>query len=182
MYIQAFRGKTMNRSTHLLALASAALLSSVQGQTAPPVPVMAPDTMAAVSSDAATRTVRVNLIAGQGTMNNGLNFNGAAKGDKTLTVPLGWTVEVAFSNMGRAPHNALVLAGPNLPTTFNPAKVPFAGASTKVIAPGGAGEKTTFVANRPGSYYLLCAVGKHAQNGMYIKMVVANSIKAATFQ
>lgn len=138
--------------------------------------------MAAVSSDAATRTVRVNLIAGQGTMNNGLNFNGAAKGDKTLTVPLGWTVEVAFSNMGRAPHNALVLAGPNLPTTFNPAKVPFAGASTKVIAPGGAGEKTTFVANRPGSYYLLCAVGKHAQNGMYIKMVVANSIKAATFQ
>ena len=76
----------------------------------------------------------------------------------------------------------LVLAGPNLPTTFNPARVPFAGAATKVIAPGGPGEMTKFTANRPGSYYLLCTVGRHAQNGMYVKLVVANSVRAATYE
>ena len=49
---------------------------------------------AVVTSDAATKTVRLNLVAGQGAANNGLNYNGSAKGEKTLTVPLGWTVEV----------------------------------------------------------------------------------------
>ena len=179
----------MNRfSPALLVLAAMTSLQTAAAQASAPA---APATMtmpaaspasAVIINDAAARTVRVNLIAGQGPNNNGLNYNGAAKGEKTLTVPLGWTVEIDLSNAGRAPHNALVLAGPDLPTNFNPARTPFPGAATKVIAPGGAAETTKFTAARPGSYYLLCGVGRHAQNGMYLKLVVANSLKAATYQ
>lgn len=181
----------MKRAVLFALIAATAAVTQAQGTPAAPTmpatsaaaaTAAAPATATILSNDAAAKTVRVNLVAGQGPNNNGLNYNGASKGEKTLTVPLGWTVEVAFSNAGRAPHNALALAGPNLPTTFNPARVPFAGAMTKVIAPGGAGETIKFTVNRPGSYYILCSVGRHAQNGMYIRMVVANSLKAATYQ
>ncbi|WP_407570274.1 sulfocyanin-like copper-binding protein [Deinococcus altitudinis] len=163
--------------------AQTASLSPLAGASAAPAAQPAPMNMAAVVvNDAATRTAKVNLVAGQGTANNGLNYNGASKGEKTLTVPLGWTVEVTLTNAGRAPHNMLVLTGSALPTAIDPARVPFPGAVTKVIAPGGAAETTKFTANRPGSYTLLCGVGRHAQNGMYIKLVVTNSVKAATYQ
>ncbi|MGY2893721.1 sulfocyanin-like copper-binding protein [Deinococcus sp. UYEF24] len=163
--------------------AQTASLSQMAGASAAPAAQPATMNMAAVVvNDAATRTVKVNLVAGQGTANNGLNYNGSSKGEKTLTVPLGWTVEVNLTNAGRAPHNMMVMTGSALPTTIDPARVPFPGAVTKVIAPGGGGEMTKFTANRPGSYYVLCGVGRHAQNGMYIKLVVTNSIKAATYQ
>ncbi len=162
--------------------AQTASFSQVAGASAAPAAQPAMNMAAVVVNDAATKTVTVNLVAGQGPANNGLNYNGSSKGEKTLTVPLGWTVEVSLTNAGRAPHNMLVLAGPNLPATLSPARVSFPGAATKVIAPGAAGEMTKFTANRPGSYYLLCGVGKHAQAGMYIKLVVANSIKEATYQ
>jgi len=40
----------------------------------------------------------------------GFNFNGAAKGQLTVTVPLGDTVNVTFSNNSQLPHSAQIVA------------------------------------------------------------------------
>lgn len=135
-----------------------------------------------VTTDAASKTVRVNFVAGQGSHNNGLNYNGDARGEKTLTVPLGWTVEVRLGNAGRMPHDFAVVAGSTPPTNAAQTRLAFGGAATKVVLPGGAAEAATFTANRPGTYLILCRVGRHAQNGMYLKMTVANGIKTASYE
>ncbi len=136
----------------------------------------------AVTSNAASKTVQVKFVAGQGTHNNGLNYNGDAKGEKTLTVPLGWTVEVSLSNAGRMPHDFAVVTGTAVPANAAGARLAFQNAATKVMLPSTAAETTKFVANRPGTYLILCRVGRHAQNGMYVKLTVTNGIKAASYR
>ncbi|WP_027481590.1 sulfocyanin-like copper-binding protein [Deinococcus pimensis] len=162
--------------------ASAALAQSGTTSTTTTTTQAAPAMVMAVTSDASTKTVKVNLMSGMGTANGGLNYNGDSKGDKTLTVPLGWTVEVMLGNSGRMPHNALVFAGSAVPATIDPSKVAFKGAATAVVGPGQTPVSTSFVASRPGSYVLLCGVGRHAANGMWIKMTVANGIKEASYK
>lgn len=136
-----------------------------------------------ITANAASKTVKVGFVAGHGTHNNGLNYNGDAKGEKTLTVPLGWTVEVSLSNAGKMPHDFAVVAGTALPANPFTARLAFPNAATTVTAPGtSAAAPATFVANRPGTYFILCRVGKHAQNGMYLKLNVVNGVKTATYQ
>lgn len=165
----------MNRlalSAVLLTALAPALAQSSGTASAPPT----------VTSRAATKTVQVGFVSGHEGHNNGLNYNGDAKGEKTLTVPLGWTVEVSLSNAGKMPHDFAVVAGSTLPTDFSKVRLAFPNAATSVIAPGGAAATTRFVANRPGTYLILCRVGRHAQNGMYVKMTVSNSVKAPTYR
>lgn len=154
----------------------AAVAQTAASTTAPMTP------SAIVTSDAASKTVRVNFTAGHGTHNNGLNYNGDAKGEKTLTVPLGWAVEVRLSNAGRLPHDFAVFTGTAVPANLGTARLAFANAAAPVTAPGGTAEPVKFAADRPGSYVILCRVGRHAQNGMYLKMTVANGIKAPSYR
>jgi len=49
------------------------------------------------------------LIAGYNGNAGGFNFNGAAKGQLTVTVPLGDTVNVTFSNNSQLPHSAQIV-------------------------------------------------------------------------
>ncbi|MFC4424931.1 sulfocyanin-like copper-binding protein [Deinococcus navajonensis] len=160
-------------------LASAAL-AQTSGTTAPMTGMAMPP---AIKADAAKKTVQVTFVAGHGTTNNGLNYNGDAKGEKTLTVPLGWTVEVTLNNTGRMPHDFAVIAGSTLPANPFTARLAFPNAATTVVPPAGStAAPAKFIANRPGTYFILCRVGKHAQNGMYVKMQVVNGAKAVTYQ
>ena len=160
------------------ALLIATATAQAQGSTPQPAPQ--PPTL---TMDAASKTVKVKFVAGHGSHNNGLNYNGDAKGEKTLTVPLGWTVEVGLSNAGKMPHDFAVVAGTALPASPFTARLAFPNAATSVLAAGApAPTSTTFVANRPGTYFILCRVGKHAQNGMYLKLNVVNGVKTATYQ
>lgn len=157
----------------LLATATPALAQDSTSTAQPPT----------LTVNAAAKTVKVGFVAGHGGHNNGLNYNGDAKGEKTLTVPLGWTVEVGLSNAGKMPHDFAVVAGTALPANPFTARLAFPNAATSVLAPGAAtSAPTSFVANRPGTYFILCRVGKHAQNGMYLKLKVANGVKTATYQ
>ena len=45
-----------------------------------------------VTSNAAGKTATITVDANQGTVNGGLNFNGAAKASKSFTIPAGWNV------------------------------------------------------------------------------------------
>lgn len=162
-----------------LALTVLVLAAPALAQTAAPSTDPAP----VVTTDAASKTVRVNFIAGHGDHNRGLNYNGDAKGEKTLTVPLGWTVEVGLDNAGKMPHDFAVVNGLDVPANPMAAHLAFTGAATSVLAPGGkTGTPTKFTANRPGAYLILCRVGKHAQNGMYVKLNVVNGLRAATYR
>ena len=135
-----------------------------------------------ITVDRDTRTVKVEFISGHGAHNNGLNYNGDAKGEKTLTVPLGWTVEMTMSNAGRLPHDFAVVTGTTLPTNVGTARLAFPNAASKVIMTGAVTEPVKFTANRPGSYLILCRVGRHAANGMYVKLAVANSVKEVSYK
>ncbi|HEX6965219.1 MAG TPA: sulfocyanin-like copper-binding protein, partial [Gemmatimonadaceae bacterium] len=77
-----------------------------------------------VSYDAGTKTVAITLISAATSTNGGLNFNGGSKGDQTITVPVSWTVRIAFRNHDIIPHSALVIRN-QTPIPVTPSKPAF---------------------------------------------------------
>ena len=63
-----------------------------------------------MSYDPAAKTVSLKLYAAHGSVNGGMNFNGASNGGSTITVPVGWSVSWNFTNEDAIPHSAIVLA------------------------------------------------------------------------
>ena len=130
--------------------------------------------------DSATKTATFQLVAGQSKLNSGLNFNGFNDGKLTLTVPQNWNVVVQFINKDpNLPHSAEVVdttkpmpAGPMDPT-FPRAM------TTKLMVGHASGETDTFrfVANKPGSYLIFCAVPGHGLAGMWIRLTVSPTDK-----
>lgn len=142
-------------------------------------------TLAASPVQTSGQKVTLSLIAGQGTANGGLNFNGGFKGNKTFTVPLGSTVRIDFQNMGNMPHSFVLRQGGAVPTDADASDAAFPGAYAPMKVE--AGLKTgqhqlvTFKANKAGSYYLVCGIPGHALGGQYINLVVSKTAKVASF-
>ena len=131
------------------------------------------------------KNVTLDLNAGQGQSNNGLNFNGGYKGDKTFTVPLGARVTVKFHNAGMMPHS-FVVVGAAAPKDAEVADAVFKGAYAPSnveagLQPGGSAT-VKFAANKAGTYSIVCGVPGHAAAGQYIKLVVSKTVKAASFK
>jgi len=133
--------------------------------------------------DTVTKTASFQLIAAQTVLNSGLNFNGFNDGKLTLTVPQNWNVVIQFTNKdANLPHSAEIIdtikpmpAGPVDPT--------FARAATiKLLEgmPNGAGDTFRFVANKPGSFLIFCAVPGHGLAGMWIRLKVSPTDKQPT--
>jgi sulfocyanin len=128
------------------------------------------------------KTVALTLIASLGSTQGGFNFNGGANGKLTITVPLGDKVNVTFSNMGPVMHSAQIVAYSKTPPTSAVSDA-FKGAHTPNPMAGTAkGVKQTFsfVANKAGTYMLICAVPGHAAAGMWDYFVVSKTAKAAS--
>jgi sulfocyanin len=134
------------------------------------------------------KVVQLNLIAGYGSANSGFNFDGAAHGQMTITIPLGDTVDATFTNQAQgAQHNAVVIAYTrSLPSSVStPA---FTGAATprqgfgQGFTPGAAAKPLTFsfVANKTGNYMVVCGIAGHALAGMWDNLVVSASAKTAS--
>ncbi len=172
---------TMKKPVMIAFLLASAALAQTPAMTA--VPMTGMDMPPTIKADSAEKTVQVTFVAGHGMNNNGLNYNGDAKGEKTLTVPLGWTVEVNLNNTGRMPHDFAVIAGSTLPANPATTALAFPDAATAIVPPAGAtAAPAKFIANRPGTYFILCRVGKHAQNGMYVKMQILEGAKVVTYK
>jgi len=118
--------------------------------------------------DAATRTATLRLVAGYGTVNGGLDFDGLTAGALRVGVPAGWTVVIDLRNVAAIPHSAAVV------TASGTAPV-FAGASVadpvKGVAPGGRA-RFHFVASAAGSYRIACLVPGHEAAGMWAALTV----------
>ena len=136
------------------------------------------------SSASAVRghTVFVTLIAGETQAASGFNFNGYANGEMTLTVPLGWTVNVVFENAVTVPHSVAVLPY-STPQPAEGTKPVFPRAATTNLLSGlprGARATFSFVANKPGTYEFACGVSGHAVAGMWDFLIVSPTATGPT--
>ena len=122
-----------------------------------------------------TKSVQFQLIAGFSGLNGALNFNGFGDGGLTFTVPAGWHVVIHFNNHdGMLAHSAIVIADSVVPIVgaTSPA---FSQAVTLRVQEGlSATERDDmkFVADKAGSYLLICGVPGHAAAGMWIRFKV----------
>jgi hypothetical protein len=139
----------------LLLLAGGSAASAYEAQ-----PLGKPDPRQFLSWDASGRVVRLKLLAGLGSANNGFNFDGYGRGELLVTIPLGWRVVVDCENRGGTRHSCAVVKGslstrPAFPGAASPA--PITG-----LAPG---TKATFSfrAARIGSFRFACLVPGHEQ-------------------
>jgi len=136
--------------------------------------------------DTTAKTATFQLTAGLTQLNGGLNFNGFNDGKLTLTVPTNWTVVLRFANHdANLPHSAEVVdttkpmpAGPVEPPAFPRAMT----VQGRLLQGLGSGEMDSvrFVANKPGSYMIFCAVPGHGLAGMWIRLKVSPTEKRPT--
>ncbi len=130
------------------------------------------------------KTVRLVLIASYNAANYGMNFDGFSKGGAKCVVPLGWNVEVAFTNRSAVPHSAVVVerAMAKRVQMGDPA---FEGASTTQPlrgTTGSKGETFRFKASEAGDYAIACGFPAHAANGHWIALEVSDTAKEPSLQ
>lgn len=127
-------------------------------------------------ADETEKIARVNLVAGESDVNQGLNFNGYANGEVAIIIPQGWRVEVVLTNPSSMPHSAAIVPPDTLELSeeVGPA---FPGAVLPVL-PTGATEDFSFVADEVGEYNLICPVAEHAPLGMWLRFVVSDEVSA----
>ena len=121
-----------------------------------------------LSYDPAARSATLKLVAGYKGVNRGLSYDGYSNGQLAVSVPVGWTVVVDFSNAATINHSAAVVT----PTGTTPV---FPGASspdpTVGLNPGGR-LTFSFVASAVGSFRIACLVPGHEGLGMWASFTV----------
>ncbi|MCL6547921.1 MAG: hypothetical protein K6T30_03315 [Alicyclobacillus sp.] len=132
-----------------------------------------PATSKWMTFDASAKTVNLRLEAG---INDGFNFNGYANGKMTVTVPLGWKVNVKFVNDSAMPHSAMIVPFNQVKgSRYTPA---FPGAFTPNPDTGvgkGVAQTFAFTADKAGQYGIVCAVPGHDEAGMWDILVVTGN-------
>jgi sulfocyanin len=137
-----------------------------------------------MSYDPSTKTVNLQVFAADGSANGGMNFNGGARGDQTITIPQGWTVKMSFKNKDAIPHSAIIVADKlPFPATMDQPAIPRAYTNDVVGGiPTDGTDQTTFKTSTPGKYLLACGVPGHAPSGMYVNFVVSADATAPTYK
>ena len=124
--------------------------------------------------NARARTVNLTLTAAYNGTLSGFNFDGDGKGKMVVSVPAGYTVNVIFTNKSPVPHSAVVTAyskrtsASGFTPVFPRASTPNPTAGT----PQGKTVRFSFVANKVGTYAIVCAVPGHAVGGMWDVLTV----------
>jgi sulfocyanin len=131
--------------------------------------------------DPGKRTVAILVIAALNSAQGGFNFNGGSNGNQTITVPVGWTVNVDVENHDAIPHSAIVIRD-ETPMPVSPDVPALPRAFTNDLASGltpQTGHDTmNFQATAAGNYLIACGVPGHATSGMYIRFVVSPDARA----
>ena len=105
-----------------------------------------------------------------------VSFNGARRGERVLTIPLGWRLGIEFINRDAdLPHSATVVPGVDpIPEQIPPAAFPQAH-SVKVEEGllEGDSDEISFLADRAGRYFIACGVLGHAQRGQWLVLEIS---------
>jgi hypothetical protein len=179
---------------------SATGATATAGTTAPPAN---PSQWVSTSG----KVVHLTLIAGYNNANAGFNFDGGAHGQMVVTVPLGAKVVATYKNNATTPHDVLIIAYQkplpthSVPTAFagasyglpsfgsggrggpGPSGTPPTGGQPGAGGPPSSSSKPqtfTFVANKAGTYMIICGYPGHAIAGMWDTFVVSPTAKVAS--
>ena len=120
--------------------------------------------------DEAGESVHMTITAGATDAKNYWNYNGAADGSMTITVPEGFTVMIDFRNNDPYMAHSLGISATTsgFGAMIEPVAV-FEGAMTSNPASmPGEEESITFVASAAGDYAMVCYIPGHAATGMWI--------------
>ena len=114
-----------------------------------------------------------------------VSFNGVRRGERVLTIPLGWRLGIEFINRDAdLPHSATVVpAVEPIPEQIPPAAFPQAH-SVKVDEGllEGDSDDVSFVADREGRYFIACGVLGHAQRGQWLLLEVSPTATRPTYR
>ena len=127
--------------------------------------------------DADKKLVQLTLVGSADGANGTMNFNGYGNGDLTVTVPLGWKVEVEFRNqgLGALPHSLVVIEDVK-PVPVEGGKPAFPRAFTRRLVQGMMAPETDtldFTAGREGRFLFFCGMAGHGPAGMWDYLVVS---------
>ena len=164
-----------------IAAGRAATAHRTTARAAPPPAAL--DSSTFMTVDAAAKKVTIQLYAAYNSQNGGMNFNGGSTGNQTITVPLGWSVHIAFQNKDAIPHSAIILAD-HMPLPLQPDNPAIARAYTRDVTAGIPTDGTDtmdFTAQPAGNYLIVCGVPGHGPSGMYIKFVVSGEANAPQY-
>jgi hypothetical protein len=132
-----------------------------------------------LNADAAGHRVTIDLIAGWNRVNDGLNFNGYAKGTMRVVVPLGWTIELVFKNADTRMAHSVVVTKPydetDMPNVAGATAAALKRGYTKnptggVFAPEG--DTIHFPAATAGDYDFFCGAPGHGHRGMWTRLTI----------
>ncbi|MBT8488798.1 MAG: hypothetical protein HKN72_13265 [Gemmatimonadetes bacterium] len=131
--------------------------------------------------DEATGTVGLEIVAGATDAKNYWNFNGYTDGAIAITVPLGATVTIDFSNQDPVMAHSLGISRELQNFAMPPAPEPaFAGAitpdATSMVTSTLSGESETiqFIAEEAGRYSMVCYIAGHTAVGMWVYFEVSD--------
>ncbi len=113
------------------------------------------------------------------------NYNGTSYGQMKIYVPAGWNVMVILTNDQPIPHNANIVLNdtptPNSPNITQDGKIllyvgdnPSDYNSNGVPSQGTASGILTNI--QPGYYWIACGIYSHAESGMWVDLIVSNSV------
>ncbi len=134
--------------------------------------------------DEAKKTAIFQLASGT-EIDAPVSFNGARRGERVLTIPIGWQLEIEFINRDPdLPHSATVILGVEpLPEQLPAAAFPQA--HSVKVGEGlleGDSDQVSFVASREGRYFIACGVLGHAQRGQWLVLDVSASATRPSYR
>ncbi len=124
-----------------------------------------------LSTNLSTKTVTLTLIAGYNQSNQGFNFDGGYKGNKTITIPIGYRVVVHLEDHAQLPHSAAVI-GPTGTSATGPIIPGAATPNPLTGTPPGQSASFSFQATKTGSYRIGCLFPGHLILGMYLDLQI----------
>ena len=127
-----------------------------------------------ITGNAKTKTATLTIIAAY---KGGFDFDGYSKGQLVISVPVGYKVNVIFSNHAQLAHS-VVFTSYAARTSASGFAVAFKGASSPAPTSGVTGsatQKFSFTASKVGTYAIVCAVPGHALAGMWDVLKVVKS-------
>jgi hypothetical protein len=154
------------------AMAAAVPAAPAAHAQAAPAPT---DTASWFSSDSATKTVILRLETTHPTGSPGALLNGQSGGHIQVIVPLGWTVQWEWRSADSSANHSLVVMAEREKLPTEGGRPAFDNAMTRMVQdglPAGQIDRTTFIADQPGWYWVLCGVPSHAIGGEYLGLRV----------
>jgi hypothetical protein len=152
-----------------VALFTAARLSPLAGQ-APGAGLPA-----WVGVDTTSRTVTLALEALSGGPDGIATLNGHHHGDLQLIVPVDWTVRWTWTNRDSMRNHSLVVMAEREKLPTEGGRPALENGMTRSVTAGlkpGQRDVTTFLADQPGWFWMLCGVPDHAVRGEWMGLKV----------